>query len=67
MIVSIRRILEKEMFKSGGKAKLVKVPVSRRPTAETLIKLEREIAAQVNANEAMRSRSMINASKSSRH
>ena len=61
--MSISRILSKEMNKSGGSARLVKVPANRRPTAETLKKLEREISAQVIANEAMRSRRMQNASK----
>lgn len=64
--MSISRILSKEMNKSGGCARLVKVPANRRPTSETLKKLEREISAQVSANEAMRSRSMQNASKKSR-
>ena len=64
--MSISRILSKEMNKSGGWARLVKVPASRRPTAKTLKKLEREISAQVSANETMRSRSMQNASKMSR-
>lgn len=64
--MSISRILSKEMQKSGGCARLVKVPADRRPTSETLKKLEREISAQVSANEAMRSRSMQNASKMSR-
>ena len=64
--MSISRILSKEMNKSGGCARLVKVPASRRPTAKTLKKLESEISAQVSANETMRSRSMQNASKMSR-
>ncbi len=64
--MSISRILNKEMQKSGGCARLVKVPANRRPTSETLKKLEREVSAQVSANEAMRSRSMQNASKMSR-
>lgn len=61
--MSISRILGKEMSRSGGSARLVKVPADRRPTAETLKKLEREISAQVSANEAMRSRSVQNASR----
>ena len=64
--MSISKILSRAMDKSGGSARLVKVPANRRPTAETLKKLEREISAQVIANEAMRSRSMQNASKMSR-
>lgn len=63
--MSISRILKKEMEKSGGKAKVVKVPADRRPTAESLRELEREISAQISANEAMRSRSMHNASRMS--
>ena len=64
--MSISKILSKEMKESGGRARLVKVPADRRPTFETLKKLDREISAQVSANEAMRSRSMQNASKMSR-
>ena len=64
--MSISRILSKEMNKSGGCARLVKVPASRRPTAKTLKKLEREISAQVCASETMRSSSMQTASKMSR-
>lgn len=56
--MSISRILTKEMEKSGGAARVVKVPVDRRPTAESLRRLEREIFAQINANEVMRSKSM---------
>lgn len=66
VVMSISRILNKEMNKSGGSARLVKVPSNRRPTSESLEKLEREISAQVIANEAMRSRSMQNASKMSK-
>ena len=64
--MSISRILSKEMQKSDGQARLVKVSSDRRPTSETLRKLKREISAQVSANEIMRSRSMQNASKMSR-
>lgn len=64
--MSISRILNKEMNKSGGSARLVKVPADRRPTAESLKKLEREISAQITANEAMRSRSIYNAGKVSK-
>lgn len=44
----LTRILIKEMAKSGGKAKLVKVPEERRPTAQSLKKLDKEIEAQMN-------------------
>lgn len=61
--MSISKVLAKEMNKSGGKARVVKVPANRRPTAESLRKLEREIAAQINSNEVMRSRSLQKASQ----
>lgn len=63
--MDLKSILAKEIAKSGGQAKLVKVPESRRPTSESLKKLDREIAAQISANEAMRSRSMQRASRMS--
>lgn len=44
----LTRILINEMAKSGGKAKLVKVPEERRPTAQSLKKLDKEIEAQMN-------------------
>ena len=47
---SIRTILKKEMEKSNGAARLVKVPEHMRPTAESLKKLEREISAQIESN-----------------
>lgn len=65
-VMSISSILNKEMNKSGGCARLVKVPADRRPTAETLKSLEQEISAQIVANEVMRSRSMQNASRTSK-
>ena len=61
--MSISKILTKEMNKSGGRARVVKVPSNRRPTADSLRKLEREISAQINANEVMRSRSLSKASQ----
>ena len=59
----IRRMMERLAKKSNGKIRIVKVPPERRPTAESLAKLEREIKAQIDANDAMRYRSYINASK----
>ena len=35
----IRKILEKELSKSGGRAELVKVPLERRPSKESLDRL----------------------------
>lgn len=55
---SISNILKKEMKKSNGTARLVKVPKHMRPTAESLKKLEKEIGAQIESNRTMRYRSM---------
>ena len=60
---SISTIFKKEMEKSGGTAKLVKVPEHMRPTAKTLEKLEREISAQIESNRRMRYRSEFEAKK----
>ena len=65
-VMSIRNILKNEMNKSGGSARLVKVPDNRRPTAETLKNLEQEISAQIISNEVMRSKSMHNASRTAK-
>lgn len=43
----LRDILAKEMNKSGGSAKLVKVPDNRRPTTASLQKLDQEIISQI--------------------
>ena len=64
--MNISEVLSKELGKSDGAARLVKVPENRRPTASTMKDFETEVSAQVSANEAMRSRSMQNASKVSR-
>lgn len=55
---SISDILKKEMDKSNGQAKVVKVPKEMRPTYESLKKLETKIGAQIQANNDMRYRSM---------
>ncbi len=60
---SIRMILKKEMDKSNGAARLVKVPKHMRPTAESLEKLEREIDAQIDSNRRMRYRSEFETKK----
>ena len=59
------RILKRIAEESNGKMKIVKVPPEKRPTAESLEKLEREISAGIEANKAMEHRSYINASKNS--
>lgn len=61
--MNIQSIIEHEMQKSGGTVKIIKVPSHMKLTAESLNKLDREISAQVKANEAMRHKSMINALK----
>ena len=43
----IRKILEKEMSKSGGRAELVKVPPERRPSKESLDRLNRDVEGLV--------------------
>lgn len=62
-VMRIDQIIEKEMKKSGGRVKVVKLPENKRPTAASLAKLEREIASQVSANEAMSNRSMLYAAR----
>lgn len=59
----ISKILSKMAKESDGKMRIVKVPIDKRPTAESLSKLEKEIHAQIEANRAMEYRSFINASK----
>lgn len=61
----ISKIIVREMNNSAGHVKIVKVPDSKRPTAASLRKLDREIAAQVSENEAMSTRSVLYASKMS--
>ena len=39
----LRKILKKEMAKSNDRAKLVKVPQERRPSKESLKKIDREV------------------------
>ena len=54
-------MLQKIADKSNGQMRITEVPLDKRPTAESLESLEREISAQVSSNEAMRQRSYINA------
>ena len=54
-------MLHKLAERSNGQMQITKVPLDKRPTAESLESLEREISAQVSINEAMRQRSYINA------
>ena len=54
-------MIEREMRRSGGRVKIA----SMRPTKASLKKLDREISAQVRANEAMSTRSILYSSQSS--
>lgn len=54
-------MMARELQRAGTGARMADVPDSRRASAVSLLKLEREIAAQISENEAMRARSMSNA------
>ena len=60
---SFYKIICKFAENSNGAIKIVKIPEEKRPTAEDLRKLETEIKAHIDANEAMRCRSYLMASK----
>lgn len=53
----------KSAMRNRFKDILVKVPQSMRPTPESIGKTGRRISAQIRKNDAMRHRSMVNASK----
>ena len=59
----VSRMIRRAAEESNGKIRIVKVPPEKRPTAKRLKELDREIKAQLDANEAMCHRSYINASK----
>lgn len=61
--MNTNKMLKKLAERSNGKIRIVKIPPEKRPTAESLKKLDREIKAQIDANRAMEHRSYINASK----
>ena len=48
--MNIINILKKEMLKSNGKAKVVKVPQHMRPTAESFRQCEKELLSQLEIN-----------------
>lgn len=64
-IMNLSRMIAREMNKGTGQIKIKRVPANKKPTAASLRKLDREIAAQVSANEAMSNRSVLLASKTS--
>jgi hypothetical protein len=65
--MKLSRMIANEMNKSNGQVTIVRVPDDKRPTTMSLKKLDREIAAQVSANEAMSNRSVLYASRTSLH
>ncbi len=52
------QLLNYEFERSNSTVRVVGVPKDKKPTVESLKRLENEIAAQVSSNDAMRSRSM---------
>lgn len=60
---SISKILGKMAKNSNGKMRKVKVPIEKRPTVESLRKLEKEIHAQIEANRVMEYKSFVNVRK----
>lgn len=65
MSYKLSRILAKIAEQSNGKMVLKKVPSEKRPTAEGIAKLDREIKAQINRNDYMAFKSVIEANKTS--
>lgn len=63
VMMKLSTILAKEAERSRGGMVIETVPQSKQPAASTLRRIEREIAAQISANEAMSSRSMNYASR----
>ncbi len=55
-------MLHKLAERSNGQMRITKVPQDKRPTAESLESLEKEISAQLSSNEAIRQRSYIQTS-----
>ena len=56
--MSLISVLSKELARSNGKAKLVKVPKHMKPTLESLKQFENEVSAQIESNDLMRARSI---------
>ena len=52
-------IIKKEMEKSDGHARMVRVPPEKRPTLESIEKMQREVNAQIDTNHIMRENSHI--------
>lgn len=65
MSYELSKVLAKVAEQSNGKMVIKKVPPEKRPTAEGLAKLDREIKSQVDRNNYMAFKSVIEASKTS--
>ncbi len=63
--MSVRKAIQAEMKRSNGKVQVMKIDSKRLPSKKGLLKLDRQISAQISANEAMRNRSMARISKAS--
>ncbi len=63
MSYELSKVIAKIAKQSNGEMVIKKVPPEKRPTAEGLAKLDREIKAQVERNNYMAFRSVIEASK----
>ncbi len=63
MMSIISRMLKRVAEESNGRIRIVKVPPEKRPTAESLKKLDREIKSQTDSIRDMEHRSYVNASK----
>lgn len=64
-IMKLNEVLASEVQRSGGRMVIERVPDSKQPSSKTLKRIEREIASQISANEAMSNRSMHYASRMS--
>ena len=58
-MLNTAEIIKKEMEKSNGRARMVKVSSEKRPTLESMKKMQREVNAQIDANHIMREKSRI--------
>ncbi len=63
MSYKLSRVLAKVAEQSNGKMVIKKVPPEKRPTSEGLAKLDREIKSQIDRNNYMAFKSVIEASK----
>ncbi len=59
----ISRMLKRVAKESNGEIRIVKVPPEKRPTAESLKNLDRQIKAQTDSIRDMEHRSYVNSSK----